>query len=106
MRSASTIAESSHPEHQRTPRPPAQEEGSAEKMLSPPRRKSSSTADFVNSLEVLPAHNDGMKQTTYDQLCRLHHALEPGTIDASIQIFRNCDKFELNPGPLGNCSKA
>jgi hypothetical protein len=61
---------------------------------------------YLNAIDELPAGNDGMVQSTYDQICRLYKVFENNGYDRmkpTLEVFRTTAKFNLRPGPLGDC---
>lgn len=58
---------------------------------------------FRSACDVLPRGNDGMVQSSYDQLCRLYRALGATAVRPVVDVFRKTRKFRLSPGPLGDC---
>lgn len=58
---------------------------------------------FTTAFDELPSGNDGMIQASYAQLCRLYRALGADSLQPVLRVFRDIEKFQLEPGQLGDC---
>lgn len=77
-----------------------------ESTLSLVVRKPQQAAEFMkDALGVLPKGSNGAVRSSYQQLCRLYHALGSKDVQPVLDVLKSC-QFTIAPGPLGDCDGA